>query len=833
MRRRPIILLLLAMAALAGAAVAFADLASTQPAIKALAETPDAQVGPALAVNPLGGSPNVGAAVVGTDWRNVGQPLSAVTSGSIVASSGFTSWGPQSALPHTAQDLSFGQPDITWGPGNKVYAVEVSRDASDPGNPCAIGAGLYLFVSSNGGDTWAPPFEVLTNGPGQALTDPSIAYDAVTGRISIAYTKTDPCNALPGDVGSSSVIRLVTLTRDDGVGGTQKSAVSPQSSSGLLPQFVRPSIAVLPGGFVEVAYYDAATTPGQVLATSCTPPVGAPLAPDCLNRTVTVDDSAVDPLKIGALPVHVTPRIATDSSGRAVVTWAELTGGTNTNVYSATSRNAGASFGPPQAVPGSVEPSNQIDPSIAITKNGRADIAFLDSGYDSTGYRVAVSASNLPGGSSQTETWSQSVPVESTTITPVAPTPGPASLGGQVGVAEVQRTSGLPWTLVAWTDTRNVTGGASHNEDIYSTVLLHGATPPSGQDETVTVQRNISSPVGFFATDAEADPLTYSIAQDGLVGTAAVPDGNVPSFSYQAPPANGTDVVKVALFDGVNRSTLTVNLNIVNTPPVIDCKPALSTQVDKPLVITRDMCVTDLNNDPLTLTGANPLNGQIQNAANAVTFTPTPGFQGKAQVTLTTSDGTDPTVKTVDIQVGTPGSIPVTIAGKSARVAFTDEPINLKATPMVTGADASAIDWRYNDENAKPSDRGPSVWHLFSHVGTYTVFASIGTGPLYSVQVFVSKPPLSITRTQLGAGGMMRLRVHLGASGKLALGLLGVNGARDTQVKLKKGTHMLRMRVPASARTRGTLIVKLSLRETNGRVDKRRRAVMLPPEKHG
>jgi hypothetical protein len=822
------------MAALAGAAVAFADLPSTQPAVKALAETPDAQVGPALAVNPLGGSPNIGAAIVGTDWRNgFGQPVSAVTSGSIVAATGFTTWGPQSALPHTSQDLSFGQPDITWGPGNKVYAVEVSRDASDPSNPCALGAGLYLFVSSNGGDTWAPPFEVINNSQGQALTDPSIAYDATTGRIYIAYTKTDPCSAQPGDLGSSSVIRLVTLTRDDGVGGTQTSAVSPQSSSGLLPQFVRSSVAVLPGGFVEVAYYNAATTPGQVLATNCTPPAG-PLAPNCLNRTVTVDDSAVDPLKIGALPVHVSPRVATDSSGRAVVTWAELTGGTNTNVYSATSRDAGASFGPPQAVPGSLEPSNQIDPSIAITKNGRADIAFLDSGYDSTDYRVAVSASNLPGGSSQTETWSQSVPVESAAITPVAPTtPAPASLGGQVGVAEIPRSSGPPWTLVAWTDTRNVSGGSPHNEDIYSTVLLHGATPPSGPDETATVQRNITTSVPFTATDNEADPLLFSIAKDGLVGRATVPDGNVPSFSYTAPPTNGTDVVKVDLFDGVNHSTLTVNLNIVNTPPVIDCKPALSTPVDKPLVITRDMCVTDLNNDPLTLTGATPQNGQIQNAANVVTITPTPGFQGKAQVTLTASDGTDPTVKTVDIQVGTPGSIPVTIAGKSARVAFTDKPINLKATPTVTGADASKIDWRYNGENKKPSDRGPSVWHLFSHVGTYTVFASIGSGPLQSVQVFVSKPPLSITRTQLGADGMMLLRVHLGASGKLAVGLLGVNGARQTQVKLKKGTHMLRMRVPASARTRGTLIAKLSLRETNGRIEKRERAVMLPPEKHG
>ena len=654
----------------------------------------------------------------------------------------------------------------------------------------------------------------------------------MTGRIYIAYTKTDPCSAQPGDLGSSSVIRLVTLTRDDGVGGTQTSAVSPQSSSGLLPQFVRPSVAVLPGGFVEVAYFNAATTPGQVLATNCTPPDGRPLGPDCLRppghdrrlgggsrldqRAPRARESPHRDRHFGARRRHLGGADRDEQRGR----------------LQRHLRDSGASFGPPQVVPGDGGTSNQIDPSIAMTTDGRADIAFLDSGYDRTGYRVAVSASNLPGGSSTQETWSQSVAVESTTITPVAPTtPGPTSLGGQVGVAEIPRSSGPPWTLVAWTDTRNVSGGSPHNEDIYSTVLLHGATPPSGQDETVTVQRNIPSPVGFIATDAEADPLTYAIAQDGLVGTATVQDGNVPAFNYTAPPTNGTDVVKVDLFDGVNHSTLTVNLNIVNTPPAIACE--LSTPVDTPLVITRDMCVTDVNHDPLTLDGGSPVYGQIASAGNVVTFTPTPGFQGTAFVTLTASDGTDPTVRTVSIQVGTPGASPVTIAGATERAAFTDQPINLKATPTVTGADASAIDWRYGSDNVKPSDRGPSVWHLFSRAGTYTVFASIGSGPSASVQVFVSKPPLSITRTQLGADGMMQLRVHLGASGKLAVGLLGVHGARQTQVKLKKGTHMLRMRVPASARTRGTLIVKLSLRETNGRVKKRERAVMLPPEKHG
>jgi hypothetical protein len=475
--------------------------------------------------------------------------------------------------------------------------------------------------------------------------------------------------------------------------------------------------------------------------------------------------------------------------------------------------------------------SNQIDPSIAMTSAGRADIAFLDSRYDAAGYRVAVSASARPGGSSQSETWSQSVAVENTTITPVAPTsPGQPSLGGQVGVAEIQRTSGLPWTLVAWTDTRNVTGSSPHNEDIYSTVLLHGATPPSGHDETVTVQRNIPSVVGVTASDDEADPLTYRIAQDGVVGRAVVPDANVPSFTYSAPPANGTDIVKVAVSDGITDSTLTANLNIVNTAPAIACD--LSTQVDTPIAITVDKCVKDINNDPLMLTGANPQHGQIQNTANVVTFTPTVGFQGTAQVTLTASDGTDSTPKTVDIQVGTPGDVPVTIAGKSARVAFTDQPIMFRATPTVTGADASMIDWRFGGDNAEPTDRGPTVWHLFSRIGTYTVTARVGSGSPASVQVFVSKPPLSLKRTQLGADGMMQLRVRLGTSGKLAVGLLGVRGARQTHFKLKKGTHMLRMRVPASARTRGTLILKVSLSETNGRVAKLKRAVMLPPDTH-
>ncbi len=42
-----------------------------------------------------------------------------------------------------------------------------------------------------------------------------------------------------------------------------------------------------------------------------------------------------------------------------------------------------------------------------------------------------------------------------------------------------------------------------------------------------TCRRTCTSPVNFAATDADADPLTYSIAQQGAIGTASIPDPNV------------------------------------------------------------------------------------------------------------------------------------------------------------------------------------------------------------------------------------------------------------------------------------------------------------------
>jgi hypothetical protein len=805
-----------------GAAIALADPPGTGPAVKALGESPDAQVGPAVAVNPAGGSPNILAAVVGTDWRGGSQaPQSALSSGSIVAATGATTWTAQSSVAHTEQDLSFGSPDVAWGPGNKVYAVELGRDASAPADPCASGAGLYFFVSSNGGASWSSPFELVSNKVNIGISDPSITYNAATGRIWVAYTTTDPCGGGPQ---SNSRISVVSTTSDVGVGLIPSNSIT--SGGDSVPQFVRPSIAVLPNANVAVAYYDAASNPGRVLVTICTPPSGTPPKHLC-GAPVVVDAAALEPGDSSGTPqVRVRPRIAADSSGRIVVTWSEMTDASGMDVFSATSRDLGATFGAPQLVSGGAGAgaSNQINPSIAMSSDGRADIAFLDSRYTPAGYTVAASASNRPGGSA--ESWSQSVQVETTPIVPTAPYPsGPASIGERLGVAEIPRSSGPAWTLISWTDSRGATGGTPRNEDVYSTVLLHGTTAPVGvNSDGGTVPRNVPKTISVDARDADADPLSFGIAQQGTNGAAFVPDSNKPQFVYTGTTL-GPDQVNVLITDGTSQTTATVALQVVNTPPEITCT-SLSTPLNTAVSLAN--CATDANSDPISLDASAPQHGKVQRIDGKLWFVPDTGFDGRAQVTLTATDGIDAaTPKTITIQVGTPGETPVAIVGDAARAAFIDRPITLKANATVSGADSSKISWSFT-RDGKTTDQGPTVAHLFSKVGHYTVTARVGTGPPATVTVFAQNPPISIKSTAFGKDGAMALRVRLGRDGKLAVALLGVRGAAHRTMKLKRGTHTIRLTVPATARARGTVIVKLSL-ATSGGPTKLRRAVMLPP----
>jgi PKD domain/Bacterial Ig domain len=831
MRRRPIILCILAAAALGGATIALADSPPTTTPVKALGESPDAQLGPVLAANPVAGA-NAPVVALGTDWRSgLFEPQTVDASGTVQGTSGTTVWSDHGLMPSTSSPpmVSGGSPDVVWGPGNKVYAVELGRDSGDPQNPCASNAGLYLSVSSNAGASWAAPVSLVNDSPSISISDPSIAYSSVTGRIYVAYTVSEPCS------GGLSEIRMTSMTDTSG-NGLFPIDISPSAPS---PLFVHPSIATLPNGDVAIAYYDAAqNTGGRVLVTTCSPsdPTNLSSVPTCdpsvdpSDVTSTVDPSAGAPKSIGELAVDVRPSIAADRFGRVVVAWDKAVGlsGSGIDVYSATSQSEGT-FGPP--VPVSPDPGLQFDPQVGIAADGRADIAFFESRFSPLGYKVAVAASNPPIPGSPFETWSTSEQLEPTVITPVSPyVPGPPDIGSRIGLAEIERTSGRAWTLVAWTDTSNVSGSAPQNEDIYSSVLLHQSTTPVGTPlaSPYPVSKNAPNQVPFGASDADADPLTYSIISSGGIGTATIANKNVPMVTYVATKAVGPDTVVVGLDDGVNHSTLTLNLLVQNDPPTVSCPKTPETPFNTALLIAATGCGQDKNGDFTTLSATSPVHGTLTGSGPNQEFVPADNFSGTAQVIMTASDGelsSQPTL--VNITVDPETAVAVSIEPSGVRAARTDRAIEFRATPtdarVVT--DLSKITWDFGDGTV---DHGPTVSHLFTQVNTYTVLATIGNGPPATVTVIVQKPPLIVRDTSLLHKRTVKLKLQIANPGKLTVKLVGVPGSRELTAKMKRGTHTVHMLLPAAARRSGTIVVSLALGLPNGGTERIRRAIMLP-----
>jgi hypothetical protein len=844
MRRRTILFCLLGLLVAGGALPALADVPYTSLAYPLFIDSQNApyqyaQNGPALAVSQLSGQ-TVLATAVGSDWRNgVLQPQTTFATAP-VQPSGTVSWTEHGLLPGTTGQspdiVSGGSPAVAWGSGDTVFAVQLGRNANDATNACSTqGPGLYLSVSTNDGATFGQPVLLQAGGLSVSIQDPSVAYDQANGRLYVAYTLVKGCPAS----GQGSSVRL--LSTSDFASSNSRPIVS-VADGGPQPQFMRPSVAALPNGNVVVSLYDA--TAGAVDASVCTT-AGATVA--CAAPT-TVDGSATD-VAIGntPIPVLVRPSVAattTGGSGRVVIAYAKATGLASATVFSATSVDGGARFGAPQRITPSATTGTQFDPSIAIAPDDRADVAYYDSRGLPSGYVVSASSSNAPTAGGTLEAWSVPQAVESTTINSnVSPAQyAQPSLGGRLGIADLPRTSGRAWTLIAWTDTRNQS--TPYNEDVYSTVLKRqqyapvanafpGAFPVS-KNAVTTVPFDGSSAVtqtGFFS-DPEADPLTYRIVKNGGVGVATIPDPNRPLLSYTASKVEGPDAVVVEASDGVNTAQLTVPLTLVDKPPVITCD-SLRTPVNTPLLIPSTNCATDPNGDQITYNATGATNGRITGVSSpALTYTPDTGFAGTDQVQLTAGDGELSVTRTVPIYVTGTGASSVTIAGANSRTARINQPMKFSARPASATASAKAIRWNFGDSDTSDgerSDHGATAYHLYSHPGTYRVTAQVGDGPPSApVTVVAQKPPLQIADTSLFGSDTLKLVLQLNVGGTLQARLTGASGVKAITVKLKKGRRTLRMRLPASVRQRGTVVVSFSLSLPAHGVDRLHRAVLLP-----
>jgi large repetitive protein len=177
-------------------------------------------------------------------------------------------------------------------------------------------------------------------------------------------------------------------------------------------------------------------------------------------------------------------------------------------------------------------------------------------------------------------------------------------------------------------------------------------------------------PVPLTATDADGDPLTFTVTAGALPPGIAL--GTSGTFTGAA-TTPGTYTVTVQVSDGRGGSdtgTLTITVvPPVQVPPVAGDDRASSAGVPVTVpVLAND---TDANGDALTVSAfTQPGRGTVTCTASACTYVPPSGFTGTTTFTYTVSDGRGGTdTATVTVTVTAPNRPPVAVDD----VATTDE----------------------------------------------------------------------------------------------------------------------------------------------------------------
>ncbi|MEI6176099.1 MAG: Ig-like domain-containing protein [Verrucomicrobiota bacterium] len=176
---------------------------------------------------------------------------------------------------------------------------------------------------------------------------------------------------------------------------------------------------------------------------------------------------------------------------------------------------------------------------------------------------------------------------------------------------------------------------------------------PVANAQSITTAEDSSKAVVLGATDADSDPLTYTIVTAPTHGTLT---GTAPSLTY-APTANynGADSFTFKVSDGFASSTaVTVNITVtaINDAPVANAL-SVATFISTPVQVF--LMGTDVEGGALSYSVVTqPAHGALSGTAPNLTYTPAAGFGGTDTFAFKANDGVgDSIAATVTITVGT------------------------------------------------------------------------------------------------------------------------------------------------------------------------------------
>jgi cysteine-rich repeat protein len=185
-------------------------------------------------------------------------------------------------------------------------------------------------------------------------------------------------------------------------------------------------------------------------------------------------------------------------------------------------------------------------------------------------------------------------------------------------------------------------------------------------------------------TDVDGDPLTITAVDGASHGTVALAGAGI-TFT---PPVDflGTATFTYTLSDGTATDTATVTVAVggINDAPVAVADAVTATEDTALVIPAADLLAndTDVDGQTLTITAvAEPVGGTVALDGTAVTFTPTPDFNGAGSFTYTITDGADEATATVTVTIAAVNDPPVAVADAVSIVE--DDPLLLTVSTLL------------------------------------------------------------------------------------------------------------------------------------------------------
>ncbi|XZG71207.1 retention module-containing protein [Chitinibacteraceae bacterium HSL-7] len=525
----------------------------------------------------------------------------------------------------TVSDGKGGTDTITVNVGiNPVNDIPVIGDQN--GNP--LGNDVSVTTDE---DTPVSGTLTATDADGDALTfnksgDPS--HGSVTVNPNGTWTYTPDANYNGAD--------SFTVTVSDGKGGTDTITVN---------------VGINPVNDAPVANPDSASTA-----------INTPIS----NINVLANDTDVDgnPLTVTGASVDAAKgSVSVNADGTLNFTPAGNVTGPVSITYQISDGAGGTATGTLTVNVGANTPPDGADQTVTIKEDGNHGFSSGDFGFsdaDAGQTLQAVRIDSLPGAGSLTLNGN------------------PVSAGQVISAADLGNLVFTPAANGNGNNYASFTFSVQDSAGSFDTApntITFDVTPvndipvigdqngnPLGNDVSVTTDEDTPVSGTLTATDADGDTLTFNKSGDPSHGSVTVnPNGTwtyTPDANY-----NGADSFTVTVSDGKGGTdTITVNVGInpVNDAPVANpdsASTAINTPISNINVLAND---TDVDGNPLTVTGASvdAAKGSVSvNADGTLNFTPAGNVTGPVSITYQISDGAGGTATgtlTVNVGANTP-----------------------------------------------------------------------------------------------------------------------------------------------------------------------------------